>query len=309
MDSQVGFPVVDAHAHYFSKNTLLAWAKRGRSMEGFTKRLNNLTDMKSIEIPDADMDVGQRWVDEMDRYGIEAMGVMVGEEAYDEFLETTERFPGRFLGYANISPEPGAEDRVRQAARDGFYGIKLYPSAWNGIHVYDEVCYPIYEEADKHRMLVFLHFGITIGGSADLRGGNPLDIQVPARDFRDLRFIVAHFGAGFFREMLMMQYQAENVYMDSSGSNSWMRYMPYDLDLKQIFRKAVQTGGAEKVLFGTDSTFFPRGWRFNVLEAQVQACRELMAEPEPVLDEEGLRRIFRGNILEMTGFKPASGTV
>jgi len=99
------------------------------------------------------------------------------------------------------------------------------------------------------------------------------------------------------------RYQADNVYMDSSGSNSWMRYMPYDLDLKQIFRKAVQAGGSHKVLFGTDSTFFPRGWRINVLEAQYGACKELVADG--VLTDEDVHRIFYGNILKLTGFKPS----
>jgi hypothetical protein len=86
------------------------------------------------------------------------------------------------------------------------------------------------------------------------------------------------------------------------ADNSWMRYMPYDLDLKQIFRKAVQAGGSGKVLFGTDSTFFPRGWRVNVLKAQYAACRELAADG--VLTDEDIGRIFNDNILELTGFKP-----
>jgi len=75
------------------------------------------------------------------------------------------------------------------------------------------------------------------------------------------------------------------------------------LDLKQIFRKAVQAGGSQKVLFGTDSTFFPRGWRVNVLEAQYGACRELLADG--VFTEEDVQRIFHDNILELTGFKPS----
>jgi predicted TIM-barrel fold metal-dependent hydrolase len=146
-------------------------------------------------------------------------------------------------------------------------------------------------------MLVFLHFGITIGGQADLRNGNPIDIQVPSRDYPDLNFIIAHFGAGWFREVLMMQYQTDNVYGDSSGSNSWMKYLPYDIDLKQIFRKMITTGGSHKVLFGTDSTFFPRGWRINILEAQVQACNELKADG--VINDEDIYKIFYGNIKEM----------
>jgi predicted TIM-barrel fold metal-dependent hydrolase len=259
--------------------------------------------MKNIELPEEGWDTAKRWVDELDRYGIQAMGVMIGDESYLEFLETKKRFPRRFLGYRNINPaDPEAVEKVRQAAREGFYGIKLYPSSWKKLRVYDEEIYPIYEICLKHNLLVFLHFGITIGDQADLRGGNPIDIQVPSRDFPKLKFIIAHFGAGWFREVLLMQYQADNIYMDTSGSNSWMKYMPYDLDLKQIFKKAIITGGSKKVLFGTDSTFFPRGWRINILENQYQACCELKLDE--VIEEEDIRRIFYKNIKELTGFNP-----
>jgi predicted TIM-barrel fold metal-dependent hydrolase len=303
MLSKVGIPVVDAHSHYFTADTMKSWLSRGRTLESFSNRTKSRTDMTSIELPDETWDTAQRWVDELDRYGIQAMGVMVGTEAYDEFLDTMKRFPSRFIGYTNIDPsEPNAAEKVRKAAKDGFKGIKLYPSSWRGLKVYDDAVYPVYDECLRRGLIVFLHFGITIGGQADLRNGNPIDIQVPSRDYPDLKFVIAHFGAGWFREVLLMQYQADNVYMDSSGSNSWIRYMPYDLDLKQIFRKAVQAGGSNKVLFGTDSTFFPRGWRVNVLEAQYGACMELVADG--VLTEDDVGRIFHDNILEMTGFKP-----
>ena len=293
--SKLGIPVIDAHAHYFNVNTMQNWLKRGRTMESFANRTKSRTDMTSIELPDENWDTAQKWIDELDKYGIETMGVMVGPEAYDEFKETIKRFPGRFIGYANINPrDSDAADKVEQAARDGFKGIKLYPSSWRDLKVYDEPCYPVYDACKRNDMLVFLHFGITIGGQADLRNGNPIDIQVPSRDYPELNFIIAHFGAGWFREVLLMQYQTDNVYMDSSGSNSWMRYLPYDLDLKMIFRKAIQAGGSKKVLFGTDSTFFPRGWRINVLEAQVNACRELKAEG--IIKDEDISNIFHDNI-------------
>lgn len=298
--SKLGIPVVDAHAHYFNANTMKNWLKRGRTMESFTKRTSTRTDMTSIELPDEDWDTAQKWVDELDRYGIKSMGVMVGREAYDEFKETMRRFPDRFIGYANIDPaNPDAVQRVEQAAKDGFKGIKLYPSSWKDLKVYDEPCYPVYDACKRNNLLVFLHFGITIGSQGDLRNGNPIDIQVPSRDYPELDFIIAHFGAGWFREVLLMQYQADNVYMDSSGSNSWMNYLPYDMSLKKIYRKAIQAGGSEKILFGTDSTFFPRGWRISILEAQVNACRELKADG--VITKKDISNIFHDNIVRMAG--------
>jgi hypothetical protein len=305
MLSNVGIEVVDAHAHFFTAGTLKAWSLRGRNRESFEKRTRSRTDMTSIDLPDESTDVAQQWVDEMDRYGITAMGFMVGAEAYDEFLEAKARFPGRFMGYANINPgDPEAAENVDKAAKDGLQGIKLYPSSWPELHTYDAACYPVYEAALKHKLPVFLHFGITIGGQADLRHGNPLDIQVPSRDFPDLNFIIVHFGAGFFRELLLLQYQADNVYMDSSGSNSWMKYLPYDLDLRKIFEKAITTGGAKKVIYGTDSSFFPRGYRINILERQYEAVRSLSEGPDAIVTVEDIDAIFRGNILRLNGFTP-----
>lgn len=307
MISNVGIEVVDAHAHFFTANTLKSWNLRGRTREGFEKRTRSRTDMTSIELPDETWDIAQRWVDEMNRYGITSIGFMVGREAYDEFLEAKERFPGRFMGYANVNPrDRDAVDMVQKAAKDGLQGIKLYPSSWRDFNAYDEICYPVYEEALKQRLPVFLHFGITIGGQADLRHGNPLDIQVPARDFPDLNFVVVHFGAGFFRELLLLQYQADNVYMDSSGSNSWMKYLPYDLDIKKIFEKAITAGGPDKVIFGTDSTFFPRGFRINILEQQYNAVKALSEGPSHLVSEEDMNAIFKGNILRLNGFKPTA---
>ena len=306
MISEVGIEVVDAHSHFFTVNTLKAWSLRGRTREGFENRTRTRTDMTSIELPDETWDVGKKWVDEMNKYCITAIGFMVGKEAYEEFIEVKDRFPGRFLGYANINPaDPDSVELVRKAAKDKLQGIKFYPSSWRDFHAYDEVCYPIYEEALRYKLPIFLHFGITIGGQADLRHGNPLDIQVPARDFPDLNFIIAHFGSGFFRELLLLQYQADNIYMDSSGSNSWMKYLPYDLNIQKIFEKAISAGGANKVIFGTDSTFFPRGFRINILKQQYEAVQSLAKKPSPLVNENDIDAIFRGNILKLTGFKSA----
>jgi predicted TIM-barrel fold metal-dependent hydrolase len=64
-----------------------------------------------------------------------------------------------------------------------------------------------------------------------------------------------------------------NVLLDTSSSNSWMRYE--ELDLQAVFRRALVVVGPHRLLFGTDSSFFPRGWQTAVFEAQAQALYEL----------------------------------
>ena len=49
-----------------------------------------------------------------------------------------------------------------------------------------------------------------------------------------------------------------------------MKYYP-GLTLDAVFRQALLIAGPERLLFGTDSSFFPRGWQRPIHEAQIQA--------------------------------------
>ena len=64
--------------------------------------------------------------------------------------------------------------------------------------------------------------------------------------------------------------QCANIHLDTSSSNSWMKYHP-GLTLEGVFRQALAVTGPERLLFGTDSSFFPRGWQRPVHDAQVAA--------------------------------------
>ena len=90
---------------------------------------------------------------------------------------------------------------------------------------------------------------------------------------RELKFVLPHFGAGYLREALMLADLCPNVYLDTSSSNSWMRYE--GLDLKTVFRRALDVVGPQRLLFGTDSSFFPRGWNYAIFEAQTRAMLDL----------------------------------
>ena len=57
------------------------------------------------------------------------------------------------------------------------------------------------------------------------------------------------------------------MYFDTSSSNSWIRYTP-GLTLETVFRSALAVVGPSRLLFGTDSSFFPRGWQKPIFEEQ-----------------------------------------
>jgi predicted TIM-barrel fold metal-dependent hydrolase len=142
------------------------------------------------------------------------------------------------------------------------------------------------EAASLPRRAVFVHCGVlTVGvrkklGLAspfDMRYSNPLDLHAVALRYPKLPFIVPHFGAGMLREALMLADLCPNIYLDTSSGNSWMKYE--SLDLATVFRRALAVAGPERLLFGTDSSFMPRGWNSRVFEDQSRALAGLDLDP------------------------------
>jgi hypothetical protein len=146
---------------------------------------------------------------------------------------------------------------------------------------------------------VFVHCGVlTVGvrgklglpSPFDMRFSNPIDLHPVALQFPKLRFIIPHFGAGYFREALMLCDLCPNVYLDTSSSNHWIRYQPEQIGLAQVFRRALDVVGPQRLLFGTDSSFFPRGWHAAIFEEQVQALGQIG------ISSADARRIFGANL-------------
>lgn len=176
-------------------------------------------------------------------------------------------------------------------------GICLFP-AMHGYRLDDERVKEVFAAAAAHRgAAVFVHCGVlTVGvrkklglpSPFDLRLGDPLALAAVAARFPGVPVIVPHFGAGMLREALMAVEQCPNLHFDTSSSNGWLKYYP-GLTLEQAFRQALDIAGPERILFGTDSSFFPRGWQQPIYAAQDAALRAIGASEEQRL------KIFGGN--------------
>lgn len=282
MSTQRPYPIDDCHIHFFTKTIAETWRRRretdaphlaqaaARNHERHMKKANNL----QWEAPDDPLDAARRWLEHFDRAGVRR-GCFMAPQAENPELREFLRQSDRFLGLSWIDPRhPDAAATLERERAAGLVGVKLYPVS-AGYRVNDRACYPFYEAAARTGMFVLIHFGVTIGYNADLAYANPLDLHPVARDFPDVDFVVAHFGAGFMREALMLAYQQENVHFDTSGSNNWTRTQVEKISLQHVFERFLEGAGAERILYGSDSTNFPRGYRVNVLEEQLQVLDAL----------------------------------
>jgi hypothetical protein len=73
-----------------------------------------------------------------------------------------------------------------------------------------------------------------------------------------------------------------------------MRYE--GLDLTTVFRRALDVMGGHRLLFGTDSSYFPRGWNYEIFEAQTRAMLDLgiSSTDARLIIGENLPRLFEG---------------
>lgn len=294
-------PVRDAHVHFFSHTFYASLAvKSGRPLE----RLGGLL---GWEIPPQDpRALADRWIGELDRHGVERACIIASLHGDEESVAAAlVHAPGRFYGYFMLDPTAeDAAEHLRSALAWGLRGICLFP-AMHRYSLHDERLLPLFETAAATPgALVFVHCGVlTVGvrkklGLAspfDMRFSNPIDVHGVALRYPGLNFVIPHFGAGYFREALMVADLCPNVYLDTSSGNGWTRYQPEPLNLEAVFRRALDVAGPERLLFGTDSSFFPRGWQKEIFDRQSRAMREIGATAR----EAAL--IFGGNLQRLMG--------
>jgi uncharacterized protein len=286
----------DSHCHFFSNQFFSALSKQ----RGKGETVEQLCGELQWEDPGTPEALAERWIGELDANGVHRaalMASMPGDEA--SVAAAIARDPDRLVGFFMLDPSAtDAADRTRRAITElGLRGVCLFP-AMNHVPLTDSRVQAVVEIAAAHPgTAVFVHCGVLSVGvrrrlglpsKFDLRLGDPLGVARLALAYPDLPFIIPHFGAGMFREALMAADTCPNIHLDTSSSNSWIRYTP-GLTLDVVFRTAVAVASPRRLLFGTDSSFFPRGWQRGVYAAQKNA---LTAAGVPATDQD---LIFGGN--------------
>ena len=280
--------ICDAHVHFFSPGFFAALKADRAAVAAL-----------GLDFPDSVESLADRWVGELDANGVVRSALMASLPAdADSVATAVARHPSRFVGFFML--DPTRDDAIAYATRAldaGLRTICLFP-AMHRYKLHDERVTTVFElAAARPGTAVFVHCGVLSVGIRkklglpspfDIRFGNPLDLHGMALRFPQVPIIIPHFGAGMLREALMVASLCPNVLLDTSSSNSWIKQTP-GLTLDQVFRTALEVVSAERLLFGTDSSFFPRGWN-RAIYAQQQAALDGLGVPTG--DQE---MIFAGN--------------
>ncbi len=291
--------ISDAHVHFFSHEFFQTLAKQsefGKADDPVAGAIQKL----GWDPPGAPVALATRWISELDRNGVDRCGLIAsvpGDEG--SVALAVRRYPARFVGYFMANPlAAGAAAQVEKAIQElDLRVICLFPAMHRFRLDGPEALELIEVVAGKPGCALFVHCGVLSVGVRrklglpspfDIRLGNPLDLQEAAISFPELPIIIPHFGAGFLREALMLASLHSQVFFDTSSSNSWVRFTR-GLTLEGVFDQCIDLLGPDRLLFGSDSSFFPRGWNREVFEKQQHALVNLG------VDGESQKKIFRRN--------------
>ena len=279
--------LADAHVHFFSHRFFASLAEQKGVL------VDQLAPILNWQLPAEDPgQLADAWVHELDKYGVAKTSLIASVPGdADSVIAAVGRHPDRFYGYMMVNPTaPASLEQVKAALASGHMHALCFFPAMHRYSIYDDRVTALLDLLAARQSLAqpgtvaFVHCGVLsvgvrkvlgLASPFDMRYSNPIDLHGVALRFPKLRFVVPHFGAGYLRETLMLCDLCPNVYLDTSSSNSWMRYEEAHLDLRTVFRRALDVAGPKRLLFGTDSSYFPRGWNAHVFETQCKALYEI----------------------------------
>jgi predicted TIM-barrel fold metal-dependent hydrolase len=289
----------DSHCHFFSTPFFAALGKGLKDADPASPERRAL-DILGWDAPGPAEDLADRWVAELDARGVSRAAIIASVPGdASSVAAAVRRHPTRFVGFFMVDPTQADVTATTAAMldQDRLRTICLFP-AMHRYSLHDERARALFDlAAARPGTAVFVHCGVLSVGVRkklglpspfDIRFGNPLDLHAIALAYPSVPIIVPHFGAGLFREALMLADLCPNVMFDTSSSNSWIKYEP-GLTLEAVFKQSLAVLGPDRLLFGSDSSFFPRGWVKDVYEQQSAALDAIGA----AIDVK--QKIFGGN--------------
>lgn len=174
----------------------------------------------------------------------------------------------------------------------GLKGVVLYCSA-SGMHPAHSNAMRFYESAQELGLPVYFHnSGSAIKTEAILNYTQPYLLDEVAREFPELKIIIANMGVPFVEQTISMVAKHENVYADLTikPRNVWQTY--------NTVVAVYEQGVMDKLLFGSG---FPSGNAGQCIETLLGLNMLLADTNLPTVPRVSIRNIIERNSLEVLG--------
>lgn len=197
-------------------------------------------------------------VENMDEQGVDISVVFgfpwknmdLARQHNDYIADVVTRYPNRLKGFCCLDPCPAeAAAEVERCLDNGLCGVGELAFYRSGIEcVVVDSMMPVMELCRERSVPVMIHTNEPVGHQYPGKTENTLlQIYDLIRRFPDNKIVLAHWGGGiFFYSVLKKEVKdvLRNVYYDTAAS-------PFLYD-PEIYRKAIESVGVERILLGTD---------------------------------------------------------
>ena len=166
---------------------------------------------------------------------------------------------GRLRLVSTVDPTKGPKAVADQIARwekvPELTGIKLFPG-YNPFYPHDRRLDPVYEYAQRRKLPVLIHTGDTLDSLALVKYARPIEVDEVAVRFREVPFVLCHFGNPWVDEAAEIVYKNPNVYADTSGLLAHPSHPLFDrmvqLCRQRVLEGILMVGSTNRILYGSD---------------------------------------------------------
>jgi len=224
-------------------------------------------------------------------------GAEIPNEQVAQFVR---KFPQRLIGFAGVdpsNPKKALDDVVGAKEELGLSGIAVAPAAQN-FHPSDSRAMRVYSKAVELRMPVLFHPGLWISPETRLDYARPFLLDEVAREFPEMRMLLAHLGLPWMDETVFLLAKHLNVYAEISGllHHPWQAY--------QSLMSAHEQGVMDKLLFGSG---FPFSTPEESIETLFGVNRFSQGTNLPVIPRDRLRAVLHRDALAALNLERPAG--
>ena len=234
--------IVDVHTHL---STAEQWGPQFQA----AIKLNYPSGTLDIDVtPERHWQSEQR-ADRVIVFGINSVAMEM-HTPNDQIAAYVRQHPDKLIGFMSIDPnQPDAIDELERCVADlGLCGIKMSP-VYQHYHPSDPKAARVHTRAQELGLPILTHSAFQGMANTPMEWASPILYDAVAREFPDLKIILAHIGLPWFADAMVVARKHPNVFTDVSGLNQkpWWLYQALALFL--------EVGSLDKVLFGSDMPF------------------------------------------------------
>lgn len=304
---------IDMHAHWKPPTLMEALRDRGQAPNIVRGKdgAEVYTNPRGEQALDKAFDNVEKRLAEMDRYGVD-MGVLSVQSAFtwierlpaEESLELVQLYndglseqctahPGRFAAFASLplaDMDLAATEFERAIALPGIVGVHVPGNAFLSYERAERV-QPVLAVANRHRAVVFIHFGpmpgdpwprvergidnyrhrlFTLDQQASLSSNMVTLVMTDILEpYPDAIIQVHNLGGNMSIEIERMDHRSMVDTPDAELPSARFARSKVYLDCNSIGPLAIEAGvrafGTDRILFGTDGSAFGTEWSFKAL--------------------------------------------